>query len=98
VAAGAPSDLVGRGAENTVRFSARTGLDVLALRAGLPPGCEVDEPAAGRYVVTGPVDPALVAAVTGWCAASDVLVRDLTVEHRTLEDVFLDLTGHEASW
>jgi ABC-2 type transport system ATP-binding protein len=43
--------------------------------------------------VAGPVDPALVAAVTAWCAAHDVLAEDVRTDRRTLEDVFLDLTG-----
>ena len=30
-----------------------------------------------------------------WCASQQVLAQDLSVERRTLEDVFLDLTGHE---
>jgi ABC-2 type transport system ATP-binding protein len=41
------------------------------------------------------VDPQLLAAVTGWCADHGVLAKDLSVESRTLEDVFLELTGRE---
>ena len=33
--------------------------------------------------------------MTAWCATHGVLARDLQVETRTLEDVFLDLTGRE---
>ena len=40
-----------------------------------------------------PVDPQLVAEVTAWCAARGVLAEDL--RGRTLEDVFLELTGRE---
>ncbi len=42
----------------------------------------------------GPVDPQLVAAVTAWCADKDVLAEELRVRRRSLEDVFLELTGH----
>ncbi len=42
----------------------------------------------------GPVDPQLLAAVTAWCADKGVLAEDLRVQRRSLEDVFLDLTGH----
>jgi ABC-2 type transport system ATP-binding protein len=31
--------------------------------------------------------------VTAWCASQGVLPHDLTVGRRTLEQVFLDLTG-----
>jgi ABC-2 type transport system ATP-binding protein len=45
--------------------------------------------------VTGAVTPQLVAAVTAWCAAQDALVASMATSQRTLEDVFLDLTGRE---
>jgi ABC-2 type transport system ATP-binding protein len=41
------------------------------------------------------VDPRLVAAVTAWCAEHGVLAQSLQIESRTLEDVFLELTGRE---
>lgn len=47
----------------------------------------------GVYVMTGPVDPAALAGVTGWLAEHGVLARSVTTGSRTLEDVFLDLTG-----
>ena len=56
-------------------------------------GFVVTEPRDGSYTVTGAVDPGTVAALTAWLAAQDVLVTRLTVGRRTLEDVFLDLTG-----
>jgi ABC-2 type transport system ATP-binding protein len=34
-----------------------------------------------------------VATVTAWCAAHGVLPEGLALGRRTLEDVFLDLTG-----
>ena len=39
--------------------------------------------------------PQLLAAVTAWCADRAVMPSDLQVGRRTLEDVFLDLTGRE---
>jgi len=39
--------------------------------------------------------PQLLATVTAWCAAREVMPEGLVVERRTLEDVFLDLTGRE---
>ncbi len=52
------------------------------------------EEGPGRYLVTGEVTPQLLATLTAWCASQDVLVEQLSVERRSLEDVFLDLTGH----
>jgi ABC-2 type transport system ATP-binding protein len=37
----------------------------------------------------------LLADVTAWCAAQDVMPEGLAVEQRSLEDVFLELTGTE---
>jgi ABC-2 type transport system ATP-binding protein len=45
--------------------------------------------------VQGLIDPQLLAAVTGWCADRGVLAEDLQVQRRSLEDVFLELTGRE---
>jgi ABC-2 type transport system ATP-binding protein len=39
------------------------------------------------------MDPQLLAAVTAWCASFQAMAEDLRVEQRSLEDVFLELTG-----
>jgi ABC-2 type transport system ATP-binding protein len=36
-----------------------------------------------------------MATVTAWCAQQGVLAEDLRVAKRSLEDVFLELTGRE---
>ncbi len=95
VAAGTPESLTRDGAEGTLRFRAPAGLDVAPLAAALPSGTVVTEPVPGSYLVRGTVDPALLAAVTAWCASRGVMAEDLRAERRTLEDVFLDLTGRE---
>ena len=63
----------------------------------MPPGSAAKESPAGHYLVqvTGRVDPQLLAAVTAWCADRGVLAQSLRIESRTLEDVFLELTGRE---
>ncbi len=93
VAAGSPAELTRHGAENTLRFNGPKRLDVAALQGALPEGCEVSEDSPGSYRVTGPMDPQLLATVTAWCASHGVMPDGLAVERRTLEDVFLDLTG-----
>ena len=95
VAEGTPADLTGTAGQ--VRFRAEPGLDIDALLAALPAGSAAKESPAGHYLVEvrGRVDPRLVAAVTAWCAEHGVLAQELRIESRTLEDVFLELTGRE---
>jgi ABC-2 type transport system ATP-binding protein len=95
VAAGTVDDLTRTEAAGQLRFRATPGLAVDRLAAGLPAGTAVTEAPAGQYLVTGTVDPQLLAAVTAWCAGNGVLAEDLRLETRTLEDVFLELTGKE---
>ncbi|EHN09896.1 ABC-type multidrug transport system ATPase component [Patulibacter medicamentivorans] len=95
IATGTPAELIRGGADREIRFRAAPGLPLATLEPRLPADCVVAEPAAGTYVVAGPVDPQLVATVTAWCAERGVLVEGLQVKQRTLEDVFLELTGRE---
>ncbi|MBB3116423.1 hypothetical protein FHU32_001662, partial [Corynebacterium bovis DSM 20582 = CIP 54.80] len=48
-----------------------------------------------QYCVDGAVTPEAVAAVTAAAADQGVLVSTMSVDHRSLEDVFLDITGRE---
>jgi ABC-2 type transport system ATP-binding protein len=68
-----------------------------ALVTALPAGSAAKESPAGHYMVevADGVDPRLVAAVTAWCADHGILAQSLRIESRTLEDVFLELTGRE---
>jgi ABC-2 type transport system ATP-binding protein len=95
VASGTPAELTGTAGQ--LRFRAEPGLDTDSLLAALPPGSVAKESPAGYYVVEvhDRVDPQLLAAVTAWCAEHGVLAQSLRIENRTLEDVFLELTGRE---
>jgi ABC-2 type transport system ATP-binding protein len=95
VASGTPAELTRAGAEGQIRFRAAPGLRLVSLLAALPAGTHAVEERAGQYLVTGDVDPQLLATLTAWCAGQGVLAENLTVERRTLEDVFLELTGRE---
>lgn len=95
VASGSPQELTSGGADGQLRFSAPSGLDVNQLLTALPPGTTAVEQPRGSYLVRGEIDPALLASVTAWCATHGVMAADVKVEQRTLEDVFLDLTGSE---
>jgi ABC-2 type transport system ATP-binding protein len=95
VADGTPAELTGTAGQ--LRFRAEPGLDTDSLLAALPAGTAAKESPAGHYVVEvhDRVDPQLLAAVTAWCAERGILAQSLQIENRTLEDVFLELTGRE---
>jgi ABC-2 type transport system ATP-binding protein len=96
VADGSPARLTGSAGQ--LRFRAESGLDLDSLLAALPAGSAGKESPAGRYLIEvpgGTVQPALLAAVTAWCADRGVLPSSLQIESRTLEDVFLELTGRD---
>lgn len=95
VAAGTPADLTRSGAKGQLRFTAPPRLELSLLVTALPEGYRATEVLPGEYLVEGPVDPQVLATVTAWCAQLDVLATDLRVEQRSLEDVFLELTGRE---
>jgi ABC-2 type transport system ATP-binding protein len=91
VAQGSVAELCGVDEELT--FRAAPGLDLAELRRLLPADATAEEPSTGRYrVVAG---PAALHAVSSWAEREGVVPRDLATGRRTLEDVFLDLTGRE---
>ena len=90
IAQGSVPSLVASADDRSLRLEAAGGLD---LAPALGAGFVVTEPRDGVYTVTGAVDARSVAALTAWLADQDVLVTQLSVGRRTLEDVFLDLTG-----
>lgn len=78
---------------DSIRFDAPAGLDLTALSIAVAPGCKAAEQAPGSYRIEGEVTPDALAAATAWCASLGIMPRNLAVEQRSLEDVFLDLTG-----
>ena len=95
IAAGTPAELMRSGAEDQLRFSAPRRLDLSLLVAALPEGYRASERSPGEYLVEGKIDPQVLATVTAWCARLNILATGMRVEQRSLEDVFLDLTGKE---
>ncbi len=93
VASGSPAQLTG-GAE-TLTFLAGEGLALDGLRSLLPQGSTVAESRPGFYRVEGDVGPRMLSAVGTWCSDLGVLPRELSTGRRSLEDVFLDLTGRD---
>ncbi|GAA3000583.1 ABC transporter ATP-binding protein [Kitasatospora albolonga] len=95
IADGTVEELCRGGSESALHFEAPAGLDLGGLRKALPDGAHATETSPGSYRVEATLDPALPATVTAWCASVGVLPEKLTVRRRSLEDVFLELTGRE---
>jgi len=94
VAAGTPAELTASTSAGTLRFRTDRPVDTAALAAALPGAVSLTETPHG-YAISGAGDPYLLAALTAWCAEHNVRADDLSLSARTLEDVFLDLTGRE---
>jgi len=94
VAEGPPAELTGN-APAQLRFTAVAGLDVDLLLTALPHGYAAREVSPGRYLVEGDIAPATVATVTSFCARVGVMPVDVQVGRRTLDEVYLELTGRE---
>jgi ABC-2 type transport system ATP-binding protein len=92
-ASGTLAELTGGG--DVLSFRATPGLDLAPLRTALPTGSAVLEAPAGTYRVDGAIGPEVLAAISTWCASHGVLPTELSTGRRSLEDVFLELTGRE---
>jgi ABC-2 type transport system ATP-binding protein len=96
VAAGSPAELTTTEAdEQLLNFRCKPSMELELLVKALPEGCSVQEDRPGAYVVHGPISPLVVSTVTSWCAQQGVLAEAMQVSKKSLEDVFLDLTGRE---
>ncbi len=101
IAQGSVRELTSAVDDSTLRFSAEPDLDAVSLARALDDGRRegpeaphrVQHEGDGDFTVSGSITPATVAALAGWCASHDILVSRLSIGRRTLEDVFLDLTG-----
>jgi len=76
-----------------VRLTVPDGLEAAELSAAL--GAPVRSTGPGCFVVDADASPELLAAITAACAAQGAQITSLDVGRRTLEDVFLDLTGRD---
>ena len=84
---------VDRDGTATLVVDTASDVDPTGLAARLGGRFTVERRSGTSLAVSGPVAPGTVAATTGWLAEQDVLVTRLDLGRRTLEDVFLDLTG-----
>jgi ABC-2 type transport system ATP-binding protein len=65
------------------------------LQAALGAGTTVQPVNEHSLLITGPADATTLATVSAWCDEQGVLPESLTLGQRTLEDVFLQITGRE---
>jgi ABC-2 type transport system ATP-binding protein len=82
------------GAEHirTLEFEASAGLDFDGV---LPAGIAVSETRAGSYSVTGSLTPGHLAALATWWEAHGIMPASMSLQARSLEDVFLDISGKD---
>ena len=95
IAEGSPTALTGDDTE--LAFTLDTRIDPSALTAALLGQVTVRQDDAGRCTLRsthpGPFPARTVATAVTWCADRDLYPTGLALTRRTLEDVFLDLTG-----
>ncbi len=98
IASGSPLELTRGGGSSTIRLVVTEPFPPSApasLQASLGPGTLVQEINAHSLLITGPADAGTLATVSAWCDREGVLPESLTLGQRTLEDVFLQITGRE---
>src|SRR4051794_2781909 len=98
VTSGTPLELTRGGHSATIRLVVTRPFPPdapVSLRAAMGDRVEVTLLDAVSIVVTGPADAHSLAIVSRWCEENDVLPESLSLGQRTLEDVFLELTGRE---
>jgi ABC-2 type transport system ATP-binding protein len=98
IASGTPGELTRDGRSATIRLVVNRPFPDGApesLRADLGPNAEVRQLDEVSMLIHGPADSTTLGRVSRWCELHDVLPQTLNLGQRTLEDVFLDLTGRE---
>jgi ABC-2 type transport system ATP-binding protein len=96
IASGSPLELTRGGRAATIRLVVTRPFppdSPQSLRRALGDRVDVTLLDEVSIVVTGPADAHSLAIVSRWCEENDVLPESLTLGQRTLEDVFLELTG-----
>ncbi len=92
VAQGSPAELTAGSSTQTEELTLVTDRDLDVSGIDVP-GLTMTRPL--HYRVAAEATPELLAAVAAGAAAQGVLLRNVAVTHRNLEDVFLDITGRE---
>jgi ABC-2 type transport system ATP-binding protein len=98
IASGTPLELTRGGQVSTIRLVVTRPFPEGApesLGHRLGPDTRVTQLDEVSLMVVGPADSTTLATVSAWCEENGVLPESLTLGQRTLEDVFLQLTGRE---
>src|SRR3954469_17626143 len=98
IATGSPFELTRASGSSTIRLVVTEPFPPQApasLQASLGDGTVVQAVNAQSLLITGPADASTLAKVSAWCEQQGVLPESLTLGQRTLEDVFLQITGRE---
>lgn len=93
VASGTPAELTSGDAGARISFETDSPLDVTRADDALTSLPRIEAVRPLHYRLPTEATPAVIAALTRAAADQDVLVRRLDVDHRNLEEVFLDITG-----
>ncbi|HLN75859.1 MAG TPA: ABC transporter ATP-binding protein [Nocardioidaceae bacterium] len=98
IASGTPFELTRASGGSTIRLVVTEPFPPGApasLQDSLGPLTEVHAVNEQSLLITGPADASTLATVSAWCEQHGVLPESLSLGQRTLEDVFLQLTGRE---
>jgi ABC-2 type transport system ATP-binding protein len=98
VTSGTPAALTRAGGASTIRLVVTEPFPADApasLQQALGPETDVRALDDHSLLITGPADASTLATVSAWCERHGVLPESLSLGQRTLEDVFLQLTGRE---
>ncbi|WP_225723438.1 MULTISPECIES: ABC transporter ATP-binding protein [Corynebacterium] len=97
VAFGTPAEMTaGTSQSQSLTVVVDQELDETALNAQVSPASiEEIKPLHYEFTTPGPVSPAHVTALAQAIESQGVLIRSLSVDRRSLEDVFLSMTGRE---
>ncbi|CAN5514334.1 ABC transporter ATP-binding protein [soil metagenome] len=98
IASGSPFDLTRGTGTSTIRLVVTEPFPASApasLQTLLGAGTDVQAVNEHSLLITGPADASTLAKVSHWCEENGVLPESLTLGRRTLEDVFLQITGRE---
>jgi ABC-2 type transport system ATP-binding protein len=98
IASGTPFELTRGTGHSTIRLVVTEPFPPRApesLQEALGPRTEVHAVNAQSLLISGPADATTLATVSAWCETHGVLPESLSLGQRTLEDVFLQLTGRE---
>jgi ABC-2 type transport system ATP-binding protein len=98
IASGTPFELTRGAGHSTIRLVVTEPFPPGApgsLQSALGPLAEVHTINEQSLLITGPADASTLATVSAWCETHGVLPESMSLGQRTLEDVFLQLTGRE---